>query len=239
MKGCSKLEWSCQIFDTTDVLLNIAAIRIQRITRIQQARTKVERIKNDAMALDVVEELISGGEVAAEEETLEEFADDELDYFGGLSPELFQLLYLPKILQASHLKIGGNFDEIKEEEVEEIVFTVMSSDKLWDTWSDMSDFDFAIDLGEYELVLNNLGLVVAGLTGVVTDTSVPVDTLDGKEQHGNGERAESGLSDDGEPGERGYGGSSDGALLSVEPDYYKRHRKKRLMFERRLIVQPA
>ena len=57
------------------------------------------------------------------------------------------------------------------------------------------------------------------------------------EQHGNGERAESGLGD-GEPGECGYGGSSEGVRLSAELDYYKRHRK-RLMFDRRLILQPA
>ena len=45
IKGYSQLEWSSQLFATNEVLLNFAALRIQCITRIQQARTKVERIK--------------------------------------------------------------------------------------------------------------------------------------------------------------------------------------------------
>ena len=73
MKGCSKLEWSCQICDTIEVLLNIAARRIQCITRLQQARTKVKHIKNNAVEFDD--------------------EDAELCDFGGLSLELYQLLY--------------------------------------------------------------------------------------------------------------------------------------------------
>ena len=65
-----------------------------------------------------------------------------------------------------------------------------------------------------------------------------VTAVSSKEEHGNGERAGSGLGD-GEPGDCRYYGSSDEVLLSVELDYYKRHRKKRLAFARRLIVQPA
>ena len=124
MKGCSKLEWSCQICDTIEVLLN---------TRIQQARTKVKRIKNDAVKFD--------DEVA------------ELGYFVGLSPELYQLLYLPKILQASHLDIGRHIDETKQEnEGEEVVFTVMSPDEPWDACSEMSDFEFDLDIENFGVV---------------------------------------------------------------------------------------
>ena len=74
------------------------------------------------------------------------------------------------------------------------------------------------------------------LEALLADGSATAEMI--TEQHGYGERAESGLGD-GKPGVCGYGGSSDGVLLSVELDYYKRHRKKRLRFEGRLIVQPA
>ena len=66
-----------------------------------------------------------------------------------------------------------------------------SPDVSWDTDSELSDFEFDFDLADFgvetsaehtdSITVVHLGLMVAGATDVVTDTSVPVDPLDGKE----------------------------------------------------------
>ena len=89
--------------------------------------------------------------------------EEEEDEYGGLTPGLYQFLYLPKVLEASQLELWRYFDKTKEEEdkKEAEVFAVLLPDESWDVSSEMSDFDFDINLGDY-------GLVTADSSSVVT-----------------------------------------------------------------------
>ena len=103
--------------------------------------------------------------------------------------------------------------------------------------------DMKTRLGDMESLLGRVTGMDSGLVkqsslleATLADEKVAADMITA--QHGDGEPYQS-LLDDRTAMEYGDGGLDDEAMLQAKWDYCKRIRKKRLMFEGRLIVQPA
>ena len=170
LKGWSKLEWSNQVFATNEMLLNSAALRIQCITRMQQAQSKVKKIKIDKVALEVEKELQFGDEDASDDEMLDDLRDS-IKRWQMMRPSFeFQYLAYGQVIDRDRLMECDSIIERKKTKAVMLEQNIFEATELaaepWEMRSECSDFIFDLDFDDFGVV-----------TAVdVMDTPVSVDT---------------------------------------------------------------